>query len=102
MPHLTKYMRRMAVDGYGEEYRRGVLKAALARYNEKMAVDESGVRPLNRLPGYQREEGHKVKKAKRKYWAIRGSYVAPVNIKRKFNLQMQFYDKKTWILDGCR
>ena len=85
MPHLTRYMRRMAVDGYGGEYCRGV-KAALARYNEKVAVDESGERPLNRPPGYQWEEGHKVKKAKRKYWATRGSYVAPVIITSKYDV----------------
>ena len=68
VPHLTKYMRRMAADGYGEEYCRGVLKAALARYNQKVAADESGEGP----GGYQREEWHKAKKAKRKYWATRG------------------------------
>ena len=73
MPHLTRYMRRMAVDGYGGEYCRGV-KAAMARYNEKVAVDEFG---------YQREE---VKKAKRKYWATRGSYVAPVIITSKYDV----------------
>ena len=82
MPHLTRYMRRMAVDGYGGEYCRGV-KAALARYNEKVAADESGERPLNRPPGYQQEERHK---AKRKYWATRGSYVAPVIITSKYDV----------------
>ena len=56
VPHLNNYMRRMATDGYSEEYRRGVLKAALARYDEKVAADESGERPLNRPPGYQQEE----------------------------------------------
>ena len=86
MPHLTRYPRRMAADGYWEEYCRGVLKAALARYNEKVAVDESGERPLNRPPGYQQEERHKVKKAKRKYWATRGSYVAPVIITSKYDV----------------
>ena len=72
VPHLTKYMRRMAADGYGEEYCRGVLKAALAGYDEKVAAEEGGERPLNRPPRYQQEERHKAKKAKRKYWATRG------------------------------
>ena len=75
-------MRRMAADGYGEEYCRGVLKAALARYNQKVAADESGEGP----GGYQREEWHKAKKAKRKYWATRGSYVAPVIITSKYDV----------------
>ena len=52
VPHLNNYMRRMKQDGYSEEYRRGVLKAALATYDGKLAADESGKRPPNRPPGY--------------------------------------------------
>ena len=52
----------MKQDGYSEEYRRGVLKAALDRYDGKLAADESGERPLNRPPGYQREVWRKAKK----------------------------------------
>ena len=76
----------MAADGYGEEYCRGVLKAALAGYDEKVAAEEGGERPLNRPPRYQQEERHKAKKAKRKYWATRGSYVAPVIITSKYDV----------------
>ena len=68
----------MKQDGYSEEYRRGVLKAALDRYDGKLAADESGERPLNRPPGYQREARRKAKKARRRNWASRGGYVAPV------------------------
>ena len=55
-----------------------MLKAALATYDGKLAADESGERPLNRPPGYQREARRKAKKAKRRNWATRGGYVAPV------------------------
>ena len=68
----------MKQDGYSEEYRRGVLKAALDRYDGKLAADESGERPLNRPPGYQREARRKAKKAKKRNWASSGGYVAPV------------------------
>merc|ERR1712197_133134 len=78
VPHLNNYMRRMKQDGYSEEYRRGVLKAALDRNDAKLAADRSGERPLNRPPGYQREARRKAKKAKKRNWASSGGYVAPV------------------------
>ena len=68
----------MKQDGYSEEYRRGVLKAALDRNDAKLAADRSGERPLNRPPGYQREARRKAKKAKKRNWASSGGYVAPV------------------------
>ena len=74
VPHLNNYMRRMKMNWYSEEYRRGVLKAALATYDGKLAADESGERPLNRPPSYQREARRKAKN----YWATCGGNVAPV------------------------
>ena len=47
--------RHMKQDGYSEEYRNGMLKAALEMNKAKLEADRSGEQPLNLLPEYQRE-----------------------------------------------
>ena len=55
-PVLQGEKKRMIAAGYSESYRLGVLKAALAIYDDKLEKDKDGTTPLNRPKDYQKME----------------------------------------------
>ena len=62
-------MRRMKQAGYGERYRKTVLKHALGIYDNKIKMHEEGVRPLYRPQNYKRKERKAAKDKKKHQWA---------------------------------
>ena len=77
-PTITDYMIRMSKAGYGERYREGVLRQALAIYDKKWKDHHEGNRPIFRAKEYQKEERKKEKERKRYDWAKKGGCLAPI------------------------
>ena len=77
-PILSDYMSRMMQAGYSEDYRKHVLKNALARFDKRISDDKNGVSPMNRPTGYNQVERKKQKKLKKKNWYSKGGYTAPL------------------------
>ena len=80
VPALNDYMIRMAKAGYHQEYRKNVLLNAYAVYDSKVQKHIEGECPLNRPPEYQKVERKKAKVQKKKNWATKGGYIAPIII----------------------
>ena len=79
-PILSEYMARMMKGGYSEDYRKHILLNALAIWDSKVRMDESGESPLNRPAGYKKNERRKQKQLKKKTWSTKGGYIAPIII----------------------
>ena len=77
-PILSDYMGRMKQAGYSENYRKHVLKNALARFDKRLEDDKNGVSPMNRPTGYNQVERKKQKQMKKKNWYAKGGYTAPI------------------------
>ena len=77
-PVITEYMKRMKQAGYGEVYRKTVLKHALGIYDTKIKMHEEGVRPLYRPKSYKKKERKAAKIKKKHQWAKKGGYTAPI------------------------
>ena len=77
-PILSEYMARMMKGGYSEDYRKHILLNALAIWDSKVRMDESGECPLNRPAGYKKNERRKQKQWKKKNWSTKGGYIAPI------------------------
>lgn len=77
-PVITEYMRRMKVAGYGERYRKEVLKHALGIYDKKWEDHRNGVRPIFRPKTWEKEERKKAKEVKKLNWATKGGHIAPI------------------------
>ena len=77
-PVVTEYMRRMKVAGYGEKYRRDVLKHAINIFDKKWEDDKNGKRPIFRPKDWKREERRLEKKRKKHNWAKVGGHIAPI------------------------
>ena len=77
-PVVTEYMRRMKVAGYGERYRRDVLRHALNIFDKKWEDDRNGKRPIFRPKDWKREERRQEKKRKKHNWAKVGGHIAPI------------------------
>ena len=77
-PVLQNYMERMMAAGYSENYRLGVLKTALAIYDDKVEKDKDGTTPLNRPKGYRKGERRAEKRRKRNSWGTKGGHTAPI------------------------
>ena len=73
-PVLQNYMERMMAAGYRENYRLGILKAALAIYDDKLEKDKDGTTPLNRPKGYQKAERRAEKRRKKNSWGTKGGH----------------------------
>ena len=71
-------MSKMKQAGYSEDYRKHVLKNALARFDKRVNDDKNGVSPMNRPTGYNLVERKKQKKLKKKNWYAKGGYTAPL------------------------
>ena len=78
VPVLSDYMSRMAAAGFNQNYRANILKNALNIYDSKLRDDADGVKPLNRPRGYRRVERRREKREKKRGWATRGGYTAPI------------------------
>ena len=79
-PVITEYMRRMKAAGYGEKYRRDILKHALGIFDKKWEDHRNGVQPIFRPKMWKREERKIAKASKKVNWATQGGYIAPVFI----------------------
>ena len=77
-PIITDYMKRMSKAGYGERYREGVLRQALAIYDKKWKDHHEGSRPIFRPKEYEKEKRRKEKEEKRYDWAKKGGCLAPI------------------------
>ena len=84
-PVITEYMRRMKAAGYGEKYRRDILKHALGIFDKKWEDHRNGVQPIFRPKMWKKEERKIAKASKKVNWATQGGYIAPV-----------FYPYNTW------
>ena len=77
-PILSDYMSRMKQAGYSEDYRKHVLKNALARYDKRLSDDKNGLSPMNRPSGFNFIERKKQKQLKKKNWYAKEGYTAPL------------------------
>ena len=77
-PVVTEYMRRMKAAGYGEKYRKDVLKHALGIFDKKWEDHRNGVQPIFRPKTWKREERKMAKANKKVNWATEGGYIAPI------------------------
>ena len=77
-PVVSEYCGRMMAAGYTEQYRKNILKHALAIYDDKINKNDAGDVPLNRPKGYKKLERRKMKKNKKKNWSSKNGYVAPI------------------------
>ena len=75
---VTEYMSRMRTAGYGENYRKEVLKHAIGIYDKKWEDDMNGVQPIFRPKNWKREERKEAKRRKRHEWATKGGHIAPI------------------------
>ena len=71
-------MSRMKQAGYSEDYRKHVLKNALARYDKRLSDDKNGLSPMNRPSGFNFIERKKQKQLKKKNWYAKEGYTAPL------------------------
>ena len=78
VPHLNEYARRMMAAGYNQTYRKEILRNSIAIYEHKVKEDKDGVTPLNRPRGVRKAERRKDKRVKRRTWATRGGFTAPI------------------------
>lgn len=77
-PVITEYMRRMREAGYGEKYRKEVLKHALRIYDKKWEDHQNNKQPIFRHKTWKREERRKEKQNKKLNWATGGGHIAPI------------------------
>ena len=77
-PVVTEYMKRMKVAGYGERYRKEVLKHALSIYDKKWEDNKNGIRPIFRPKTWKKEERKDAKEVKKRSWATKGGHIAPI------------------------
>ena len=77
-PVVTEYMKRMKAAGYGERYRREVLKHALDIFDQKWKDDSSGKRPIFRPKNWKKEERREEKRKKKHNWATKDGHIAPI------------------------
>ena len=77
-PVVVEYMRRMKVAGYGEKYRRDILKHATGIVNKKWEEHRNGTRPIFRPKMWKKEKRKELKASKKLNWATKGGYVAPI------------------------
>ena len=78
VPHLNEYARRMMAAGYSQTYRKEILRNSISIYEHKIKQDRDGVTPLNRPRGFQKAERRTDKRVKKRTWATRGGYTAPI------------------------
>ena len=79
-PCISDYMLRMKEAGYNEAYRKRILFAAIAIYDQKIDDDKRGTRPLFRPKSWKKEERKKEKEYKKKEWATKKGHIAPIFI----------------------
>ena len=79
-PHLTTYLGRMMLGGYNEQYRRVVLERALAIFDTMKKQEENGTQPINRPKEWNIAARRIEKRKKRRNWATRGGFIAPIII----------------------
>ena len=77
-PVLTEYMKRMRDAGYGERYRKSVLKQALGIYDAKLKDEREGRRPVYRPKSWQKAERRKKKRESKHEWSTKGGCIAPI------------------------
>ena len=77
-PVISEYMQRMKDAGYGEGYRKSILKQALAIYDAKVEDEKNGVRPIHRPKEWPKEQRKKNKDDKKNEWSTKGGYIAPI------------------------
>ena len=77
-PVITEYMRRMRVAGYGEQYRKSVLKHALGIYDKKWKDHKEGIRPIYRQKEWKKAQRREEKRTKKYNWATKGGHIAPI------------------------
>ena len=68
-PTLSEYMKRMALAGYNENYRKTTLIHAISIFDHMKEEQQLGTRPLHRPRNWQEEERRKKKKRKRNNWS---------------------------------
>ena len=78
VPHLNEYSRRMMAAGYSQTYRKEILRHAVSIYEHKLEQDREGIQPLNRPRGYKRAERRTAKRVKKRTWATKGGFTAPI------------------------
>ena len=86
-PVLQNYLERMMAAGYNEKYRLGVLKAALAIYDDKVEKDRDGMTLMNRHKGYKKLERRAEKWRKRNNWGTKGGHIAPIIVPSRSGLE---------------
>ena len=64
--------------GYTEQYRKSILKQAVAIYDDKWKAHNEGERPIFRQKSYKKEEQKRAKEIKKLNWAKKGGYTAPI------------------------
>ena len=77
-PVLSDYCGRLKAGGYSEQYRKNIVKHALAIYDDKIKKNDDGIVPLNRPKGYKKLERRKEKSMKKRNSANKGGYSAPI------------------------
>ena len=62
--HLNMFMQQLKNSGYGEKFRAKILKSVIAGYNEILAADKAGGRPIYRVGGSRMAPSKKAQKEK--------------------------------------
>ena len=70
---LEDYMARLRDSGYSEQFRRGVLKQAIGKYETMLERQRTGERPLHRSRDYRRSE-RQAQKTKKTSWIAKGGH----------------------------
>jgi hypothetical protein len=67
--HVEEYMQELKDSGYGEEFRRSILKSAVEGYEKIVKDDENGVKKMYRSKDERKTDRWRDKRKKKKNWA---------------------------------
>ena len=66
--HLDNYMLKLKNSGYSAKYRKEILSSALKAFEQMLADDKAGIKPLFRERGGKKEKRQKAKAERKICW----------------------------------
>ena len=66
--YLNEFSLRLKVSGYGEKFRRSVIKEGMEAFDKQIEREQRGERPLYRPKGYEEEDRRRKKKRNKNAW----------------------------------
>ena len=76
--HLNDFSARMRASGYGERYRLDVIKSEVEGFENMVAEEKNGGRPINQRRTWNEVQRQKKKELQKKNWFTRGGFDVPL------------------------